>query len=106
MSYQSVPEVHPDETEHRRSLARTLNNVMLGRVNNASQVSLLVGETETVLTREEIGAFSIPILSPLNQAAAQSFAAGVVWATCADGALTIHHDASSEPRTFAVAYFG
>lgn len=107
MSYQSAPEFFDDAKEHRRTLARILNGVLLGRVNHFAKVTLTASSTTTILTRPEIGSATIVILSPMSQSAAQALASGVVWATCSTGQITITHDSQpSTDRIFGVAYLG
>ncbi len=100
----SVPEYMPDETQHRRHIARVLNKVLAGATNNSLQVTLAPNATSTTVSDPRISLSTSPLLTPLTADAA---AVTGLYVVPAAGACVINHPSSaSTDRTFAMALIG
>lgn len=88
-------------------LVQTVRDLMRGRTNNTTNVTLAAGVATTVLADERIHADVVAVLMPRTASAAAAIGAGVLYCTATVGALTINHDVSGAgDRTFGVAIFG
>ena len=103
----AVPEYMPDEKQHRRQIARVLNQAMRGATNNSLQVTLTPSATTTVVRDPRISLGTAPHLVPLTADAAAEIGAGTLYAVPSAGQCVIHHaSGASVDRTFAMSLVG
>jgi hypothetical protein len=89
-----VPEMEPDEKEHRRKMARAINRINGGKVNATGAVTLRASQTTTTLTDARIFSTSYIDLMPLTAHAAAALSA--IWfSAAAKGVITINHASSA-----------
>ena len=102
-----VPEQYSNEREHRRTLARKVNELALGRTNNVVSMSLEVEpatETELDTPKAELG--QVAVLSPQDAGSAADQALGTTWVEVTTGKVTVHHAASAIARSYGVILQG
>lgn len=104
--YPIVPEVMPNEVEHRRALARAANGATSGRLNAVTQVTLAASSTTTTLTDARIGANTFIGFSPLTSDAAAALSGLYVSSQQKGQATLTHASAASVDRTFSVLLIG
>ena len=104
--FPGVPTYDEDEERHRRQIAVVLNNVLRGKTNNTSTVTLTANSATTTLTDERIGATSTILLHATTANAAAALG-GVYFSAFADGSCTVNHanDAQND-KTFRYAVVG
>lgn len=96
-----------DDREFSRKISLVVRELQAGKINTARVVTLAPGTTETKIQGERISVFTVALLSPRSQSAAQAIAAGVVFCTSTKGEVTIHHDSQpAADRTFGVVFLG
>ena len=97
-----------DEKEHRRELARAVNNISNGRSNAFGSVTLDANQATTTLTDARIGADSVIAFMPTTaNAAAEVGAGGMYVGTVVNGSATITHANNAQAdRTFGYAIQG
>ncbi len=84
----------PDEKQHRRDIARTLNNVLQGKQNVTLAVTLTANAASTTITDARIGVSTTVFLMPLTANAAAEL--GSVWFdTQLTGSIVAHHTNSA-----------
>ncbi|WP_060133415.1 hypothetical protein [Burkholderia ubonensis] len=104
--YDAVPEVMPDEKEHRRRLARQGNLLLQGKQNNVIQVTLTANSATTVITDKRIGFYTYIGFSPLTADAAAALS-GLYVSSQANGTATLTHASNAQTdRTFNVLLVG
>jgi hypothetical protein len=104
--YPLVPEVYPNETEHRRKLAQGANLALQGKMNAVVQVTLAANTTTTTLTDKRIGGATFIGFSPLTANAAGALA-GLYVSSQANGTATLTHaNTATIDRTFNVLLIG
>ena len=97
----------PDEKQHRRQIARVLNQVMKGHLNNTLSVTLTVSSATTVVNDPRISISTAAHFMPTTAHAAAEIAAGGFYAVPAQGVLTITHaNNANADRTFNVSLNG
>lgn len=103
-----VPVAHGDETEHRRLLAQSINEILFGRLNNVGTVTLTANQATTAITDLKVGAASKVFLTPTSASAATEVGSGGLYISAVgDGTFTITHaNNATADRTFAYAIFG
>jgi hypothetical protein len=104
--YPLVPEVMPNEKEHRRALARAANGATGGKLNAVTQVTLTASSTTTVVTDARIGANTFIGFSPLTSDAAAALSGLYVSSQKQGQATLTHASTSSTDRTFSVVLIG
>jgi hypothetical protein len=104
--YPLVPEVMPNEKEHRRALARAANGATGGKLNAVTQVTLAASSTTTVVTDARIGANTFIGFSPLTSDAAAALSGLYVSSQKQGQATLTHASAASTDRTFSVVLIG
>lgn len=110
--YSPVPEILPDEKEHRRKLAAVVNSMRNGKLNAVTNVTLTPGGTTTTFTDQRITPQSVILLMPqtANAAAAVASLAGPIYVsstTQVNGSAVITHASNAQTdRTFAVLIIG
>lgn len=102
-----VPEFMPDDREHRRQLARAVNEHAAGRLDNTLEVTLADGAATTTVTDSRISILTVAAFMPMTANAAAEIGAGGMYATCENGEMTINHANNGQTdRTFRVAFVG
>lgn len=98
-----VKTANSNEREHRRELAESLNQALLGRLNNNSTVTLAGGTTTTTITNPNFGLNTVVLLVPLD-----ATGQGVTWhmSDVSNGAIEITHDDPVSDAVFAYLSFG
>lgn len=105
-SFPPVQENSPNETEHRRQMARMLNRINGGKFNATGTVTLRASQTTTTLTDSRIGATSWVGLMPTTLNAA--FANQLFYIdTFVKGSCVIHHQSNAATdQTFTYLVIG
>lgn len=84
-----------------RELSFAVNQLVEGKLNSISTVTLSSGTSTTVSDRR-VGVSSVVLLMPSNSAASS-----VSWyVTTSDASFIIHHSSASGTETFAYAVIG
>lgn len=104
--YPGVSPFDDDEARHRRAIANVLNNVLSGKLNCTSTLTLTANAAATTLTDNRIGANSTVLLMPTT-----SNAAGAIGTTYfsgfAKGSCTVNHANNAQAdKTFNYAVIG
>ena len=107
-SYDDVPFDWTDEKEHRRMIARAINELRLGKIRSRGSFTLTANQATTTLTDANIGPDSavIPFAETAN--AATEMGNGTIYINSHDnGTATINHANNAQTdRTFRYAVFG
>jgi len=85
-----VQEELPDDRQHRREIARTVNTLLRGQDNSSMQVTLVAGATQTVVTDARISLQTCVTLMPTTANAAAAIP--TTYVVCEKGKATIYHD--------------
>jgi hypothetical protein len=102
-----VPEYQPNETQHRRQLARSLNLVIAGQLDCTLSVTLTPSSATTGVTDARISVQTAAIPVPVTASAASEIAAGTMFMSVANGSMTITHANSAvTDRIFTFAFIG
>jgi len=105
--YQGVPEMLPNEQEHRRQMARAINNQLQGKTNNVIQVTLNANATSTTITDARIGANTFIGFTPLTTNASAAVTSGLHVYSQQNGQATLVHPSSPNiDQTFNVVLIG
>lgn len=103
-----VPEASANEAEHRRRLAKTINQVIQGKINATIDVTLAASTTTTTVNDPRIFYTSavIPAMA-LTAHAALDLAAGIYVTTLLKGSCVLNHrnDAATD-RTLRLLIIG
>jgi hypothetical protein len=103
----TVLEYMPDETAHRRDMARAVNELMAGHNNASLDVTLDPGAAFTTITDPRISIATAVVMVPATLSAAAAVAAGTLYVTPTKGVATIHHaNTVVADRTFKVVLLG
>ena len=98
-------EYMPDEKQHRRELARAVNQAMVGHTNTTLFVTLTASAATTTITDSRISLQTCVALMPQTANAAAALA--TTYTTCGKGVATINHANNTQAdRTFTVAIQG
>jgi len=104
--YPSVPNILPDEKEHRRQLAVRLNEVSQGKVNCTIDLTLRNGQVTTTLTDARIYATSVIMASALTANAA-AIQASLWYSAQIKGSCTVNHTSTANTdQTFRFLVLG
>jgi hypothetical protein len=102
-----VPEYQPDDKEHRRQIARSLNLAMSGHLDCTIMVTLTPSVASTTVTDARIGVNTAAIAVPLTADASAEQAAGGFYVRVSDGSMTIYHaNSAATGRIFMFALLG
>lgn len=105
--YQGVPEMLPNEQEHRRQIARALNNQLAGKLNAVMQVTLTPSSTTTTVIDKRIGANTWFGFQPLTADAVTAQLSGLHVSSQQNGQATLTHaSAAAVDQTFNVLLIG
>jgi hypothetical protein len=109
-TYQAVPITYNDEKIHRRLLAQASNQHNQGKFNCTIELTLNANSTSTTLYDQRIGAYSLLVLTPVTQHAAQEISGGGLYiaeSTMLNGSAVITHVNNTQTdRNFRVGIFG
>jgi hypothetical protein len=89
--YQGVALWLHDEKQHRRDMARTINNNLLGKINVTLDKTLPTSSTQTTLTDPRIGITTAILFMPMTSDAAQLLDKGIWVDTIQSGSAVIHY---------------
>lgn len=102
-----VPEYIPNADEHRRLLARSMNEARAGRLDCVVDVTLTANAASTVVTDARISVWTAALAMPRTANAAAEIGAGTMYFTPAAGSLTITHANNAQTdRVFSIALVG
>lgn len=105
--YPLAPPTLPDEKQHRRVLAQTVNQAMAGKLNAVTQITLTPNSTTTTVTDARIGAYTFFGFSPLTPDAVTAQISGLHVSSQANGTATLTHASSaSVDQTFNLLLIG
>jgi hypothetical protein len=104
--YLGVPEMEANEREHRRKIARAVNNILSGRVNATVEVTLRASQTTTTLTDPRISATSFIDFMPLTANALTAKANLRVSAQQSGEATLTHASSANTDQQFRVLVIG
>ena len=95
-----------DETEHRQKLALAVNNLIDGKGNFATQLTLKIESLSTVLTDDRIRPTTSVALTPLTPSAQAMVGSGMS-VTPGVGSATLYHRMTAIPDvTYGVTLLG
>lgn len=101
-----VPTDWADEKDHRARLALAINNILGGKLNNTSSVTLTANSATTTLNDLRIGLNSVVLLQPTTANAAAALA-NVYFGSPGDKTITVNHANNAQTdRTFKYAVVG
>lgn len=87
-----VPEMEASEREHRRKLARKINDLLQGRLNCTLDVTLTANAASTTVTDARLSASSFIGVMPRTANAAAEIGAGTLYVSArANGSATLAH---------------
>lgn len=104
--YLGVESSNDDKDAWLTRIASVLNNVLSGKMNNTSVVTLVANSATTTLTDSRIGANSVIGLMPTTANAAAALAT-TYFDSFVTGACTIHHANNAQvDKTFSFTITG
>lgn len=102
-----VPEYVPSADDHRRLIARSLNEAIAGRLDCVVDVTLTASAASTVVTDARVNRWTVALAMPRTANAAAEIGAGGMYFTPAAGTLTITHANNAQTdRVFSIALIG
>ena len=104
--YLTVPETGTNEKEHRRQLARGVNQSLAGKLNAVTTVTLVAGDVTTVLTDARLTISSYIGLTPLTANAAAAISTTYVSSRTNGSATLSHANNANVDKTFSVVIIG
>lgn len=105
--YQGVPQMLPDEKEHRRQIAQAVNNQLAGKLNAVLSVTLTPSATTTTVIDERIGFNTFIGFSPRSADAVTAMISGLYVSAKKNGQATLTHASSANvDQTFDVLLIG
>lgn len=109
-AFQTVPEFLQDANEHRRKLARAVNQLLGGKMNAFIDATLTANAATTALTDARIGYYSIISWMPMTANASAEVGAGAIYvdqSTMKNGSAVITHANNAQTdRTFRFQIIG
>ena len=109
-SFPTAPLDLEDDKMHRRQIASSLNQVLVGKQNNVLDVTLAASSATTTLSDQRIGVNTAILLSPTSANASAELAAGGIYfaqASRVNGSAVITHANNSQTdRTFKAVLVG
>lgn len=110
LAFQPVPEYLQDATEHRRKLARAVNQTIGGKMNVFIDATLTANAASTTITDARIGYYSVICWMPMTANASAEIGAGTIYITQANmqsGSVVITHANNAQTdRTFRFQIIG
>jgi hypothetical protein len=105
--YDPVPEIEPDQVEHRRKLARKVNSLNQGKFNGTLDVTLNASAASTTVTDARIGATSFLMWMPQTASASAAEKAGIYVTGRTKGSAVLNHASNAATdQTFTVLIIG
>lgn len=108
-----VPEFEPNDGEHRRKIARSVNLLMQGKMNVTLGVTLKTSATSTTIIDHRIGFYTFVSLMPTTAHAAAELASGNLFfdtfksGAGVAGSCVVHHTNNAQTdRTFLALFIG
>lgn len=103
-----VPEMEQDEREHRRKLARKVNDLLQGRINCTLDVTLTANAASTTVTDARISASSFLFWMPRTANAAAEIGNGTLYVSArTNGSATLAHANNAQTdRDFTLLIIG
>lgn len=94
-AYQGVAPWIKDESQHRRDIARTINAILIGKVNVTIDVTLRAAQMTTTIIDARIGYTTavIPAM-PLTVNGAIALDSGIWFDVPKSGSVVVHHAAA------------
>jgi len=107
-TFAPVPEMEPDETEHRRKLARAVNSLRQGKFNGTLDVTLTANAASTTVTDARISYYSVILPMPMTSNAAAALATTyIAQATLKTGSAVLTHTNNAQTdKTFRLLIVG
>lgn len=109
-SYPTVPENDVNDFEHRRKLAKTVNNAIAGKLNAVTTLTLAASVATTTLTDARITPQSFIGLMPQTANASAEIGAGTIYILATNqtsGSVIITHANNAQTdRTFTLLIIG
>lgn len=94
--YISVPEFEPNGDDHRRKLARAVNNLLQGKLNCTLDVTLASSTTVTTITDPRIGFYTaVEAGCALSSPAKEIIKQGIFYSNFAKGSVVANHTTNS-----------
>ena len=91
-AYQGVAAWLQDEGQHRRDMARAINQFLIGKLNVTHDVTLSPGATSTTISDARIGITTAIIpATALTASGATAISAGIWADTYLKGSVVLHH---------------
>jgi len=108
--FRAPPLFSNDETIHRKQLGESINNIIVGKLNNVIDVTLTASSATTTITDARIGVNTAFIFTPTTANASAEIGAGtihVVTTSRVNGsAIVTNANNSQTDRTFKVVMVG
>jgi hypothetical protein len=105
--FPGVPEMEANEQEHRRKIARVLNNAVGGRINCVVDVTLTAGATTTTVTDPRLSATSFIMWMPRTANASVAEKAGIWVSARSNGTAVLTHASSANTdQNFTILILG
>lgn len=90
-----------------RDVSAVVNNILAGKQNNCSTVTLTNSATTTAVTDYRVGPESAILFMPTTAAAATELAAGGMWVSArAVNSFTITHASATTTRSYTYVVIG
>lgn len=106
-AFQGVPEYLPDEKQHRKRLAKAVNQLTQGKMNVRLAVTLRASQTTTVINDARIGFYSWLGFMATTASATAAIAAGIYVASQQTGQATLTHASNAATdQTLLIAIIG
>lgn len=106
MSVPRIVERHPNEAEHRKRMAETINGLRDGKLDAVGTFTLTPSSTTTVVADNKFDANMVPLLVPLSANAAGALS-GLYVSSRGKGTFTLTHASTAAvDKTFAYARLG
>lgn len=104
--FPAVSEMLGDEREHRREMARKINNINGGKVNCTLDVVVTAGATSTPIVDVRISPFCLLSTMAIDANGAADEVAGIYWTNLNNGSATMNHRNNGSTRTLRVLILG
>jgi len=108
--YPTAPEYYPNDIEHRRKLASSINQAISGKINAVNELTLAAGVSTTELVDNRLSVNSFIGFLPKTANAATELSSGTMFvddATRTNGVAVISHANNAQTdRIFQVLIIG
>lgn len=86
-----------NESQHRRDIARTLNNALIGKLNVTLDLTVAQSVSSTTITDARIGYTTAIIPTATSSNGALLIGAGIYFNTYKSGSVVMHHSSWALP---------